>query len=381
MVCYAYDRLGRLVGVVDPQGRTAIYEYDAVGNILAIRRQDGTGPVAVTFLNPNNAGAGSEIQLLGIGFSATPAQNQVSFGGAAATVVQATRCSLTVGVPNGAVSGPITVTTPLGTAQSLEPFTAVVAAGAITVSPADSAQLVGTSVTYTAMVTGLGDSRVSWSVDGIEGGNATRGLITPEGRYGAPSVVPTPATVRIRATSLRFPEVFGEATVTIVAEPTRFAEDAVSVRAGPPPLGTVAAPALSVLFGPPPPGSVLSAPVSVALGVAPALVLADVVSVANAPVIRAVSPGLAAPGSAVSVTVSGVNFGGATTLRFLFQGRLDADMMASNVTVNAAGDEVAATVTTGASASEGRRVVVIDGVAGASTSADTGVNTFAVATP
>lgn len=42
-VCYAYDTLGRLVGLVDPQGRTAIYDYDEAGNILAIRRNDATG--------------------------------------------------------------------------------------------------------------------------------------------------------------------------------------------------------------------------------------------------------------------------------------------------------------------------------------------------
>ena len=33
------------------QGRTAIYKYAAVGNILAIRRADATGPVDTTFVN------------------------------------------------------------------------------------------------------------------------------------------------------------------------------------------------------------------------------------------------------------------------------------------------------------------------------------------
>ena len=34
-ITYIYDRLGRLIGVVDPAGDTAVYHYDAVGNITA----------------------------------------------------------------------------------------------------------------------------------------------------------------------------------------------------------------------------------------------------------------------------------------------------------------------------------------------------------
>ena len=33
---YAYDALGRLVGVVDQNGNWAVYNYDAVGNLLSI---------------------------------------------------------------------------------------------------------------------------------------------------------------------------------------------------------------------------------------------------------------------------------------------------------------------------------------------------------
>src|SRR2546422_2418837 len=50
---YFYDELGQLIAVIDSQGHTVIYEYDAVGNLLAIRRNDATGPVAITFVNPS----------------------------------------------------------------------------------------------------------------------------------------------------------------------------------------------------------------------------------------------------------------------------------------------------------------------------------------
>ena len=58
-VIYVYDELGRLVGVVDPAGDTAVYTYDAVGNLLSISRYPSsqvsiiqftpkTGPVGTT---------------------------------------------------------------------------------------------------------------------------------------------------------------------------------------------------------------------------------------------------------------------------------------------------------------------------------------------
>ena len=37
-----YDRLDRLIAVVDPAGDTALYQYDAVGNLTGISRQSST---------------------------------------------------------------------------------------------------------------------------------------------------------------------------------------------------------------------------------------------------------------------------------------------------------------------------------------------------
>ena len=64
---YVYDELGRLIAVMDEQGRTAIYEYDEVGNLLAIRRSDATGPVAITFFNPTEGPIGTRVEIFGIG--------------------------------------------------------------------------------------------------------------------------------------------------------------------------------------------------------------------------------------------------------------------------------------------------------------------------
>ena len=115
-VCYAYDLLNRLIAVVDAQGRAGIYRYDAVGNILAIRRQDAAGPVGIVLVDPPGAPGGTRVTVLGIGFSEAAGQNQVTVGGVPATVVAASRCSLTIEIPGAASSGPIVVTTPLGSA-------------------------------------------------------------------------------------------------------------------------------------------------------------------------------------------------------------------------------------------------------------------------
>lgn len=122
---YVYDDLGRLIAVIDQQGNAAVYEYDAVGNILAIRRTDVTGPVAITFLTPERGTIGTEVRIFGIGFSDIPNQNTIDFNGVPSAVLAASLNSLTTQVPNGATTGPITVTTPLGTAVSPTPFTVV----------------------------------------------------------------------------------------------------------------------------------------------------------------------------------------------------------------------------------------------------------------
>lgn len=51
-VCYAYDGLGRLIAAMDPQGQAAIYEYEAVGNTLAIDREGTSGSVDIILMDP-----------------------------------------------------------------------------------------------------------------------------------------------------------------------------------------------------------------------------------------------------------------------------------------------------------------------------------------
>lgn len=71
--------------------------------------------VSIISFNPVTGMAGTSVTLDGNNFDATPVNNTVTFNGTAATVTAATTTSLTVMVPVGAVTGPITVTTPCGT--------------------------------------------------------------------------------------------------------------------------------------------------------------------------------------------------------------------------------------------------------------------------
>lgn len=113
-VSYAYDADGRLSAVSDGSNNVAGYQYDQLGNLLAISRNTGVGFGVV----PSSGSVGTQVTLYGIGFNATPSQNTVKFNGTAATVSTATTTKLVVTVPGGASTGPISVTSLSGSGNS-----------------------------------------------------------------------------------------------------------------------------------------------------------------------------------------------------------------------------------------------------------------------
>ncbi len=68
-------------------------------------------PLSVTSLAPNKGVVGATVVINGFGFDAAPSGNDVSFNGAAATVLDATPSSIVVTIPAGATSGPVVVET------------------------------------------------------------------------------------------------------------------------------------------------------------------------------------------------------------------------------------------------------------------------------
>ncbi len=119
---YAYDAVGRLVGVTDPAGETARYRFDAAGNRLGVDRF-ASSELSVLSVVPVRAAAGAKVTLSGTGFSATAASNAVSFGGVAGEVVSASATRLVVTVPAGAAHGKVSVVVGGKSVESLEAFT------------------------------------------------------------------------------------------------------------------------------------------------------------------------------------------------------------------------------------------------------------------
>lgn len=120
-VSYAYDESGRLMAVIGPT-ETAIYTYDAAGNLQSISRQS-SAQISIFNFTPGRGATGTEVTITGTGFSATPAQNAVTFNGAPATVISSTPTRIVTSVPSGATTGPIAVNAPSGSATSSSSFT------------------------------------------------------------------------------------------------------------------------------------------------------------------------------------------------------------------------------------------------------------------
>ena len=61
---------------------------------------------------------------------------------------------------------------------------------------------------------------VVWSVDGVEGGNPTSGMITKAGTFVAPAAVPTGGVVAVHAKSLEDPTLEGTAKLRVLQSPS-----------------------------------------------------------------------------------------------------------------------------------------------------------------
>jgi len=79
-----------------------------VSNALSFTVKDYPTPT-ITSVSPEMGIAGDEVTITGTNFSATPADNTVSFNGATVTATEATETSITITVPDGATSGELTV--------------------------------------------------------------------------------------------------------------------------------------------------------------------------------------------------------------------------------------------------------------------------------
>ena len=338
---YAYDAAGRLSVVADPRGDLAVYQYDAVGNLLSIQRIDvGTIPdsVVIAHVSPGVAPRGATVSLFGKGFGSFASANAVSFNDVPAAVLTASSTRLTVRVPPGATTGPIRLTTPLGSATS--PVFHVL--GALSVTPSTAVVAPGGSVAFS--VVGNDASSVRWSVDRVVGGDAERGTISVDGLYVAPQTL-APTGVRVTATSVIDPTMEATARVSMLtSRPFFVAAESISVG-----VRTSA-------------GFAMAAPLALRV----------------APVILAVMPSAAARGETISLSVGGTGFEGATRLEFWTAAGPDAAVAATRLVISADGQQATADVAVAHDAAVGGRVVRIFTPAGPSGDAVPGENVLLI---
>jgi trimeric autotransporter adhesin len=111
-----------LKSVVEADGSTITYSYDANGNVASIARTGSGVVTAISHFAPAGGPPGTTVTINGAGFSSVAAQNVVKFNGVTATVVTANPNVIRATVPASATTGPISVTTPAGTATSSTSF-------------------------------------------------------------------------------------------------------------------------------------------------------------------------------------------------------------------------------------------------------------------
>ncbi|GGA37675.1 IPT/TIG domain-containing protein [Dyella nitratireducens] len=119
---YVYDANGRVVAVTANSGTSVQYGYNPLGHTNQISSALSPGQLAIFAFIPMHGVAGTEVTLEGQGFSSSAANDSVSFNGTAATILSASATQLVVNVPNGATTGPISVTVNGQTASSATPF-------------------------------------------------------------------------------------------------------------------------------------------------------------------------------------------------------------------------------------------------------------------
>jgi hypothetical protein len=100
------------------------------------------------------------------------------------------------------------------------PVTIVLASPIVSVSvtPSSATVAVGKSQQFAATLTGtaITNATVSWSVNGIVGGNAALGTVTTAGLYTAPAAIPASTPITLTATSAQDPRQSAAVPITIV---------------------------------------------------------------------------------------------------------------------------------------------------------------------
>ncbi len=103
----------------------------------------------------------------------------------------------------------------IGTTKSSGGSTPPPAQIAVSITPTAANVRAGAGQPFSASVTGTTNQTVTWSVNGIVGGNSSDGLITNTGLYAAPAILTNPNTITISASSAADSSARGSSDVTL----------------------------------------------------------------------------------------------------------------------------------------------------------------------
>jgi YD repeat-containing protein len=365
---FLYDELGRLKTVIDGNGNSATYSYDAVGNLLSITREDVIpAGVSITVFNPKAASVGTEVIIFGSGFSKEPNQNTVTFNGTAAIIVSATETEIRTHVPEGATSGLLSVRTPSGNALSKEVFT-LTTPFSISISPAQATVVAGSSIQFSATLLGSENKDFLWR---LEGAGVSIGTLSDTGVYTVPATFLDTALIFIKVVSLA--DISKSATAKVVVLPQGLSSLHTS------PFISVAFDRTLTSTGP-----FITPPVSIEfqqLSPPSGPFVSPKVSVSFTPIISAIIPNSGFEGTVLQLTINGKGLASATAINVLLDGVADPNIGVDNVAASSDGTKATALLTISNSAPPGLRVLRITTPNSTSPAAVMEGNTFRVAAP
>ncbi len=163
---------------------------------------------------PNQGAPGTEIRLDGSQITAAGIYS-AELNGMPCSVVSVDTAGIVVRIPEGALTGPFVVSNRFGR-KVITSFNFTVPAH-IVLAPTEASVPVGQTLAFDARpATRAAEQGVAWSVNGVAGGSASTGTITPFGVFTAPANVPASGSVQVSATLLADANVVASTMVAIV---------------------------------------------------------------------------------------------------------------------------------------------------------------------
>lgn len=185
-------------------GKANLTLVQPVPNLWGISPTSAPAGSIVLKMNGSNFTANAVVQVAGMNVPTTYISS-TSVQGVASIPAAGTYAVRVVNQGNG----------PSPSAAASLTVTAPVAPVTVSISPTSASVKLSQTQTFVATVTNTANTSVTWSVNGVAGGNATVGTVSATGVYTAPATLPSPATVTVTATSAASPSASASAAVAL----------------------------------------------------------------------------------------------------------------------------------------------------------------------